>query len=184
MVSQSDILSTLSQDSIDNGVTKWYIVNTVTGFNWQWCHKVIYCKHCHRIQLTIVSKWYIVNTVTGFNWQWRHKVIYVNTVTGFNWQWCHKVIYCQHCHRFQLTMVSHCFTGNATTEWYCQWCHRMQLTSMPTQFLKSGYLIGYPLPLKQEGPEGSLTWGKGQRSKWSHFQKTTNVVHQILVEDL
>ena len=39
---------------------------------------------------------------------------------------------------------------------------------------------------KQEGPEGpgSLTWGKGQRSQWSHLQRTTNVVHQILVEDL
>ena len=39
---------------------------------------------------------------------------------------------------------------------------------------------------KQEGPEGpgSLTWGKGQRSQWSNFQRTTYVVHQILVEDL
>ena len=33
------------------------------------------------------------------------------------------------------------------------------------------------------GP-GSLTWGKGQSSQWSHLQRTTNVVHQILVEDL
>jgi len=40
--------------------------------------------------------------------------------------------------------------------------------------------------MKQEGPEGpgSLTWGKGQRSQWSHLQRTTYVVHQILVEDL
>jgi len=39
---------------------------------------------------------------------------------------------------------------------------------------------------KQEGSKGtgSLTWGKGQRSQWSHLQRTTNVVHQILVEDL
>ena len=39
---------------------------------------------------------------------------------------------------------------------------------------------------KQEGSKGpgSLTWGKGQRSLWSHFQRTTNVVHQIFVEDL
>jgi len=39
---------------------------------------------------------------------------------------------------------------------------------------------------KQEGPKGpgSLTSGKGQRSQWSHLQRTTNVVHQILVEDL
>ena len=39
---------------------------------------------------------------------------------------------------------------------------------------------------KQEGPKGpgSLTWGKGQRSQWSHLQRTTNVVQQILVEDL
>ena len=39
---------------------------------------------------------------------------------------------------------------------------------------------------KQEGPEGpgSLTCGKGQRSQWSHLQRTTNIVHQILVEDL
>jgi len=39
---------------------------------------------------------------------------------------------------------------------------------------------------KQEGPKGpgSLTWGKGQRSQWSHLQRTTNVVHQILIEDL
>jgi len=44
-------------------------------------------------------------------------------------------------------------------------------------------LIGY---LKQEGPKGpgSLTWGKCKRSQWSHLQRTTNVVHQILVEDL
>jgi len=34
--------------------------------------------------------------------------------------------------------------------------------------------------IKQEGPEspGSLTWGKGQRSHWSHLQRTTNIVHQ------
>jgi len=34
--------------------------------------------------------------------------------------------------------------------------------------------------VKQEGPKGpgSLTW-KGQRSQWSHLQRTTNVVHQI-----
>jgi len=34
---------------------------------------------------------------------------------------------------------------------------------------------------KQEGPEGpgSLTWGKGQRSQWSHLQRATNVAHQI-----
>jgi len=39
---------------------------------------------------------------------------------------------------------------------------------------------------QQEGPKGprSLTWGKGQGSRWSHLQRTTNVVHQILVEDL
>jgi len=39
---------------------------------------------------------------------------------------------------------------------------------------------------KQEGPKGpgSLTWGKGQRSQWSHLQRTSNVVHQILVEDI
>jgi len=39
---------------------------------------------------------------------------------------------------------------------------------------------------KQEGPKGprSLTWRKCQGSRWSHLQKTTNVVHQILVEDL
>ena len=39
---------------------------------------------------------------------------------------------------------------------------------------------------KQEGPKGPglLTWGKGQRSHWSHLQMTTNVVQQILVEDL
>ena len=55
---------------------------------------------------------------------------------------------------------------------------------------------GTPLPscntckhvqrFKQEAPEGpgSLTWGKGQRSQWSHIQRTTNVVLQILVEDL
>jgi len=85
IVSKSDILSTLSQDSIDNSVKKWYIVNTVTGFNWQWCHKVIYCQHCHKIQLTMVSqsdilstlsqdsidnsvkKWYIVTRVTELN---------------------------------------------------------------------------------------------------------------------
>jgi len=38
---------------------------------------------------------------------------------------------------------------------------------------------------KQEGPKDprSLTWGKGQGSMWSHLQRTTNVVHQILVED-
>ena len=40
--------------------------------------------------------------------------------------------------------------------------------------------------IKQEGPKGpgSLTWGKGQRSQWSHLQSTTNIIHQILVEDL
>ena len=40
--------------------------------------------------------------------------------------------------------------------------------------------------LKQEGPQGpgSLTWGKGQRSQWSHLQRTTNVVRQKLIEDL
>ena len=37
---------------------------------------------------------------------------------------------------------------------------------------------------KQEGPKGprSLTWEKDQGSQWS--QRTTNVVQQILVEDL
>ena len=36
------------------------------------------------------------------------------------------------------------------------------------------------------GPKGhrSLTWGKGQGSQWSHLQRTTNVVHQRLVENL
>ena len=39
---------------------------------------------------------------------------------------------------------------------------------------------------QQDGPKGpgSLTWGKGQMSQWSHLQRTTNVVHQILVEDI
>ena len=35
----------------------------------------------------------------------------------------------------------------------------------------------------QEGPL-SLTCGKGQGSHCSHLQRTTNVVHQILVEGL
>ena len=30
----------------------------------------------------------------------------------------------------------------------------------------------------------SLTWGKGQGSEWSHLQRVTNAVHQILVGDL
>ena len=84
MVSQSDILSTLSQDSIDNSVKKWYIVNTVTGFNWQWCQKVIYCQHGHRIQLTMVSQSDLLSTlsqvsiddgVTLFYWQCYYRVI-------------------------------------------------------------------------------------------------------------
>jgi len=39
---------------------------------------------------------------------------------------------------------------------------------------------------KQEGLQGprSLTWEKGQGSQWSYLQRTTNIVHQILVEDL
>ena len=37
---------------------------------------------------------------------------------------------------------------------------------------------------KRAAPKGprSLTWGKGQESRWSHLQRTTNVVHQILAE--
>jgi len=42
------------------------------------------------------------------------------------------------------------------------------------------------LLIKQEGPKGpgSVTCGKDQRSQWSHLLRTTNVVQQILVEDL
>jgi len=37
--------------------------------------------------------------------------------------------------------------------------------------------VDRPSIFKQEGPKGpgSLTWGKGQRSQWSHLQRTTNV---------
>jgi len=31
---------------------------------------------------------------------------------------------------------------------------------------------------------GRSSGGKGQRSQWSHLQRTTNVIHQILVADL
>jgi len=41
----------------------------------------------------------------------------------------------------------------------------------------------YHIAFIQEGP-GSLTCRKGQRSQWSNLQRTTNVVHPILEEDL
>ena len=72
----------------------------------------------------------------------------------------------------------------------CNWNHTFsswqgRIGSWITTYgLKLLYIL-YSL-LKQEGPKGprSLTWSKRQGSRWSHLQRTTNVVHQILVEDL
>jgi len=79
--------------------------------------------------------------------------------------------------------------------WYCSCLsfyflsgkqHKVQIIIMQTMKTQE---VNMPLSTsiltKQEGPKGprSLTWGKVQGSRWSQLQRTTNVVHQILVED-
>ena len=70
-----------------------------------------------------------------------------------------------------------------------------QLTVPKKQILRLGkinfsFTQGNSMPIstliQQEGlwALGRLPEEKGQRSQWSHLQRTTNVVHQILVEDL
>ena len=68
----------------------------------------------------------------------------------------------------------------STKNWYrtSRWCYTSNMKAL-------GLVVSDKKIFKQKGPKGprSLTWGKGQGSRWSHLQRTTNVVHQILVED-
>jgi len=54
-----------------------------------------------------------------------------------------------------------------------------------TDITTEALLVWLKMKMKQEVPKGprSLTWRKGQGSRWSHLHRTTNVVHQIFVED-
>jgi len=76
-----------------------------------------------------------------------------------------------------------------------QWLKKNNLKPKCTNclYVQTVHVVNIPvgttmvvIKYKQEGPKGpkSLTWGKCQSSKSSHLQRTTNVVQQILVEDL